>query len=492
MKFFKPEYLVKKYSYLVLFVIFSSVTFILFYSSLNNFFLADDFWYLLKISKRSWLFSLTQFYSHFDPLPVLLNKVIYSVWDFSPVPYRALLFIGHAISCVVVYKISAELFVSFDEDKSLTRIQIKSLLCSAIFCLMQIHTESIIYINGHHEMAFSVFVLISFYFYLAFKNYNNKKNKALIYVFFILAFLSKENAVIFLPVIIVMELIFYRVKFMPALKNFYPLAIIAAVYTAVRIFLYNDQRLGLSYSFKILDVLSESIKNILFTLTAFIFSLDFIRLKEVYRSCQENLICVAANLAGKYPTGLAAILLTILIYLALVLKRSKIINIGMLFILVTVIPFMWLAGYERYLYLPSVGFALIAGQYLGNIYFQGPAYKKFLASILLICFFAYNVYSIEGKKENYRIASGIAYVGINEIIRVSTPLPLNSDVYFRNLPDNYNGAWIFRDGVQYFAELYLNRTDLSFNKIYGEDVHTDLSKNVFVFNYSNGKLNLEN
>ena len=260
------EYFKKKYFIFFLFSFFFLVTFALFYSNLNNYFLADDFWYLLKISKRSWLFCLTQFYSHFDPIPVLLNKIIFSVWAFSPAPYRLLLFIGHAFSSALVYKICVELYGVFSKDSNQSNVHEKSLICAVVFFIMHIHTENIIYINGHHEMLFSIFFLVSFYYYLTFNRNHKFSDKLLLNVFFILALLSKENAVIFLPLIILIELLFFRKKPPLVFKNYYSIAVIVFLYSLLRILLYDNEKLGLTYSFRFSDILAETFKNIFFAL----------------------------------------------------------------------------------------------------------------------------------------------------------------------------------------------------------------------------------
>ena len=489
MNLYKKEYFKTNTFLVIQFIFFSSVTFVLFFSNLSNYFLADDFWYLLKISKRSWFFAISQFYSHFDPLPVVLNKIIFTMWKFSPVPYRALLYLLHSLLCVVVFMVSVKLFELFSKDQDKNFVFIKSLLCSGIFSIMYIHTENILYINGHHEVLFSLFFLIALYFYLAYKQNGAIKNKLWLIIFFIFALCSKENTMVFLLLIISVEVFFFKTKLMSFFKNYYALPVISVGYLILRIILYDEQRLGLLYSTKISDIIIESIKNIFFTFTAFIFSLNFIQIKDIFREHQSNFIYSLDALIKLYPAAVLVIILTIAIYILIFIKRNKLINFGFLFIFITIVPFMWLAGYERYLYLPSFGFVLLAGETFGNL-LKSDFYKYF-AVILLSFFFIYNIYCIMEKKENYTKASEIALNGVNEIVRVSAVLPLNSDVYFRNLPDNYNGAWIFRDGVQYFPELYLNRIDLKFNKIYEDDIYTNEYQNVFVFNYDNGILKLE-
>jgi hypothetical protein len=89
------------------------------------------------------------------------------------------------------------------------------------------------------------------------------------------------------------------------------------------------------------------------------------------------------------------------------------------------------------------------------------------------------------------MTSKIIENAIGQIRHLTPTLLPGSKVYFRDLPDNYKGAWIFRDGIQYFPRLVLQRDDLYFSKIYEENIRTDPKSNIYVFNYINGYLQLE-
>lgn len=472
-------------------IIFASVLIFtsgLFYTSLNNFFLADDFWYLLKISKRSWTFALTQYFSHFDPVPVFFNKLIFSFWGLNPLPYRLLLVFIHSAVCAVSFALSYKIFSVFGDSRFALP---KAFLCSLIFSVMYIHTENILYINGHHEAFFTLFSLTALYFYFDFRQNNANSNKILFYVFFALALCSKGNAIMMLPIVFISELYFFKSDLKGFIKKFYVLFLSVLLYLIIRILVYDTGKIGVEFKPEFVSIITESIKNIIFAFTSFIFSLDFINIRDIYRQNNAGFYEVILSLIRQYPFAIAAVLLSAVIYLLIYLKRNKVITFGFIFIIVNMLPFMWIVSYERYLYLASFGFALLLAESFYLLYSSKKVVYKYSVLIILSLFLAYNVYNLCIKKENYNIASRISENGISEIVKVTSGLPGNSTVYLRNLPDNYNGAWIFRDGWQYFPELFLNRTDLTFHKIYGETAYTNETENTYVFNYENGILKLE-
>jgi hypothetical protein len=241
---------------------------------------------------------------------------------------------------------------------------------------------------------------------------------------------------------------------------------------------------------RLIEYASISIKNVLFTFTAFIFSFNFLAIKDIYVHNQYNLISSFIDLIKLYPFAVILIIISFLFYAIVLKKKNKVIRFAFLFIFITALPYVWLAGYERYFYLPSLGFVLIFSEYFVNSFSKSRPIKLFIISIIVL-FITYNIYFISVRKFNWEISAQVTYKSLNEIRKVSSGLPDSSHVFFRNLPDNYNTAWIFRDGVQYFPSLFLNRPDLTFKKIYEEDVHSDLKKNVYVFDYYPDKFVLE-
>lgn len=476
---------------IILFVFYFIISSSLFFRSLDNYFVADDFIILLTVSKNTLLSIFSHMNFHFTPIPIFFYKIIYNIWDLNPIPYKIFLIFINSLNCVLVFSISKNLFSIFPhKDNNENTIIYKSLLSSFIFCLMFSHTETIIYFSCHHEILFTFFYLCALNIYLYGKQYPDKQKIILIIIFFICSLLSKENAVSFFILVLVLEIFIFHNKLLIVLKSYFSLIIVSGSYFLLRILL-KTQISGLEMSNRFTGIISETVKNIIFSFTAFIFSLNFIAIKEIYKGHNINYTDTLVSLLKYYPFSVILIIFSIFLFVLLFIKRNKIINFGFLFISLTILPFVWLTGYERYLYLPSFGFALILTESLYYFYKKKNAYKMIVMLILSV-FIVYNVYNIQEREYNWKKASDICKNAIEEIQKLSADFPPNSKVYFRDLPDNYNGAWIFRDGIQYVPDVILKRNDLFFSRVFEEDtVRTNLNNNIYIFDYYNGKLTLE-
>ena len=117
------------------------------------------------------------------------------------------------------------------------------------------------------------------------------------------------------------------------------------------------------------------------------------------------------------------------------------------------------------------------------------AWKKYLSLAVLLSIFIYNIHSLIQKNENWNIAAAESKKIVMQMEKISSGFPSGSEVYFRNLPDNYKGAWIFRQGIPYIPGLILKRNDLKFFG-YNDSVKTDLQKKIFCYDYRDGNLSI--
>jgi hypothetical protein len=197
-----------------------------------------------------------------------------------------------------------------------------------------------------------------------------------------------------------------------------------------------------------------------------------------------NLIDTAAGIFKNYPQAYFGLIIALAIYILILRKSDKITRISFIFIFVTILSFIWLAGYERYLYLPSIGFCII----LVHFIFHVSRSKSFVV-LLLSTFIFYNLYCLYSKKNNWEIASEISRNTVENIVSLTKDLPSGSVVYFNNIPAEYNGAWIIRFEVHLFPELFLKRNDISFYYLYEKSADkNNNNNNVYLYEYNNRSL----
>src|SRR5689334_1866283 len=108
---FQPAGLTEnKLAGLYLFIFFSVVTFVLYFTSINNFYVLDDF-VRLKAAATG---SLSENF-HFFPVPLLAYRVLYLVFGESPAPLRIVNYLLNAAMSVLVFRFSLTLLNTFAE-----------------------------------------------------------------------------------------------------------------------------------------------------------------------------------------------------------------------------------------------------------------------------------------------------------------------------------------------------------------------------------------
>ncbi|RPI13443.1 MAG: hypothetical protein EHM58_18440 [Ignavibacteriae bacterium] len=466
-------------------IVYFLITILLFYRSLNNFFSADDFLILLNITRDniSSVFGHVNF--HFMPVPAFLYKLAYLTGGLEPFYFRLLNITVHSAASLVVFLLAEKIFISYGKIDN-KHSAILAFLCGLLFCIHYIHTETIIYFSCLHELTYSLFYLCALLFLLKYLETGKRMHFYGIIIFFLLALLSKETALSFLLVLFFVETIVNKKSWQRFFKEYYLVFIAAVSYFLLRLILISRMS-PIQPDLSAGAVSAEIVKNIIFSFTAMFFSLDFISIRNIYKAPNSGFISLLENMFTNFPWLPVVLLLVILFYYLMLKKKGKIAYFSGGLMILTMLSFMWLTGYERYLYLPSFGFCVLFLHYLYGVYNKGKTLK--IISVLIFAVFAlYNIYNLGLKEQNWITGSKISREAVNDIINTTQKLPAGSVVYFRDLPDNYNGSWIFRDGVQYLPELYMNRIDLKFEKIYDDNVHTEIVNNIYVFKYTEGKL----
>lgn len=170
-------------------------------NSLNNQFVSDDIG-LIRDNNNIDNLSYNLLNHPRSFLRWLLYFFCYKIGGLSPIPYRLLDIATHIGSVIFIY-----LIISLLSGKSL------ALITASIFAVHPIQTESVTWISGGIHSQYSMFLLISFFFFLLakFKNWSKK-----LYLFslisFLLAILSTEKAMSFPLIIFFFELAFGNIR----------------------------------------------------------------------------------------------------------------------------------------------------------------------------------------------------------------------------------------------------------------------------------------
>lgn len=467
-----------KYSSYLLILVYFIITLLLYVGSINNYFVLDDF-VRLKVIVDGQLHENF----HFIPVPLLLYRFIFSIYGMDPAPYRILFFIINSFFCLLLYKTALIVFRKYAEENLRKYAHQLAFLTSLFFCVHYIHVETLIYFSELHELLYSLFYLLAVYLYLKYKCDSNRYVYYSIFAAFTISILSKETAVTFIAVVFCSEYFLYSQKISAIFKKYWALILITSSFILVRLFIFPNLE-NLQANRDIIFISKEIVKNILFTFTAFFFSLDFSSIKIIYKSLDVNFINVFSELLRIYPFALLAIVLSLSFYVFALSRKNIIAYISIIFILITSSSYIWLAGYERYLYLPSAGFWIL----FVYIVFKISIFKlRFIKWFIILIVLVYNVFNLKLKEQNWLIASQISKSAVANIIDETKNLPDSSTVFFKNLPDEYKGAWILRYGIHQIPDLFLVNRKIEFYYYYEYIPGNNASENVFFYDYNSKK-----
>ncbi len=453
---------------------------ILYFSNISNFFLSDDFIFL--------------FYSHFftiytnplftiQPLTIIIFEVQYSIFKFNPQGYHCVSIIIHMFnSCLVFYIIN-----------ELTNSERKSSIGSLLFATFPIFSEPVIWISAQSDLWMTAFILLSFLSYIKYNKHNKLIWLILSIIYFGLAILSQQIAIIFILIYFCFDVLFNK-----DFNNFFK---------ETNEFLVKVKKIGI-YSFKYLPYLIAII------ISYFFFNFN----NRIYLNNTPYLIFAA--FIDFLPNSFFQLFLdNTLLYLILFVisffgliacfyiifkRKNKLLKFSFIWIITIIIGFSIFnlttidiyfylilispttTPQGRFLYIISVGVAIFYSIILDSLHkkkfnskLKLPISRDYVIFSLVFLFLISNSILTYTQQVNWKRASSISY---NILIKTFTTVPIGSqnvNIYYINIPDHINDplgpSWntnfIFRNGLKEIIFLfYPNCRIFSFNMIYHKKI----------------------
>ncbi|KKP63201.1 MAG: hypothetical protein UR56_C0001G0008 [Candidatus Roizmanbacteria bacterium GW2011_GWC2_34_23] len=175
------------------FVLLFAFTTFLFKNAFSTYFLNDDFFFL-KITRIN---SFSQFVNFFSPIRQYSYKPVSTeVFYFLIHLFNENIFIAHLLGFFVFY---IGIYYLYKIIFFLSKNKILAYLTTGFYAINFTHVFQLYYLGTFQEVFLFTFLAISFY-----KLLTGKNTQAII--FFILALLSKETAVLFVPFLIIFKL----------------------------------------------------------------------------------------------------------------------------------------------------------------------------------------------------------------------------------------------------------------------------------------------
>lgn len=489
-----------KHSILVL-LLYLIIGYLIYSNILDSHFIADDYVLLHNAKHMTFFESLIHLYRiFFRPLVSAAIDLIYPLFSLSSIYYHVLSIALHIANAFLVYLITWRILcltISAKESAG-SNLFIISVSAGLFFLLLHNHSEAVSWFSAISDLLATLFLLLSFYNYLSY----TKKRLILSLLFFLLAIGCKLSVIIYPFILICFEVYFYFIihsKNYPKTinkKRFAPRLKIPGLFLGIILFYfmikyiiygsflggYGDTiHLDLSLNHLFYQLISFSYRSLLPNFT--IETMGYLHIIKEWLSLIEDHIWIfilgiasilllvlgitsirqflKENLIQKWRNPLIPLL--ILLIVCFYISLLPVLNIG--------IDLLSSQG-ERFLYFPTFFTSLIIVLIIFLI-----CKKWYLILPMIILMLISSGWILYRSNQNWKTAGEIFQHTINRIMEdQSKPMVLLS------LPDNYNGAYIFRDGLNYAIEMLSQQENPPFPMVvsriyfYHPELQTQLSR----------------
>jgi len=166
----------------------------------------------------------------YRPLSLAFFAIEYQVFGLNAWIGHLMNIVYYALLGIVLLKVCKIIFRQGMPEKS---SHLAALITTLFFVLHPVHTEVVANIKGRDEIFTMLFAMLAWYLLIR-KPFSKLINAALVFSSFLLALLSKENAITFLAVIPLGSLFIFRNKVQEAFKEMIPVVLASAVFLVIR------------------------------------------------------------------------------------------------------------------------------------------------------------------------------------------------------------------------------------------------------------------
>jgi protein O-mannosyl-transferase len=343
-------------------------------------------------SKSVWGFHGGQHSSsnYYRPLMNVILMVDYHMFGLRPWGFHLINVILHAANSLLVFLLVAKLFPSHRYPLAMPFV------AALIFAVHPVHSEAVAWVCGITDISFTLFLLLALYFYIL-SNGTYGKHYVFSQVFFSLSLLSKEPAIVFPLILIAYEVTFGKRGEPVSLraKRMAPYIGVAGLYLVGRVVVLGGfAPLGANQGYSFYE-------RVLNMFPLFMQYLEKLVL-PINLNAFHQFVPVVSLADPKAIVGLIVTLLFIAVTVV-AFKKNRPVFFCLVLIALPLLPALQIkflgesALAERYLYCPSLGFAVLLS--LGSDYFAEKR-QEYTAIIMAILLLLTGLYSLKTIRRN--------------------------------------------------------------------------------------------
>ncbi|MFH1790929.1 MAG: tetratricopeptide repeat protein [Candidatus Omnitrophota bacterium] len=281
-------------------------------------------------------------YSFYRPIQSLSYFFDRFVWGAEPQGYHVTNVILHVLASWACFWL---LYVLFGDI-------LLAAVPALLFAVHPVHTEAVAYISGRADPIAAIFMLSSLSLYILWTGRRNNAIYALSLALALVSLLSRENAII-LPFLIMLYHYVFRIK--ADIKRVLPFAGFAVIYAVIRLTVLKHLISGVSCETSVLQRIPGAFAALAgyARLLVLPFGLHMEYGRKIFGITDPQVIagiCLAAGIA----------------YSLYIYRYNKVVVFSLLWFILTLLPtanIYPINAYmaEHWLYVPSIGFFLLAG-----------------------------------------------------------------------------------------------------------------------------------
>jgi Flp pilus assembly protein TadD len=368
--------------------------------------------------------------SLYRPLIHVLFMGTYFLFGSDPMGYHLLNLLLHAGVTVLFFLLAVEILGKRASAPRSTAM-FAAFAASMLFATHPVHTENVAWVSGVMDLSAALFFLCSLYLYARSKSGMGWRYWLSIGAFF-LATLCKEPALLMAPVFVCYDWAFSSdsVKWRQRIPRYVPLLVVVVAYSSMRVLAlggiapvtHSQNLTAWGYFLNGCVLFSRHLGMVLIPAD--------LNVWHVFEPVPS--IATRAGMLGVAATAVFASCLWI------AARRSRVVFLGLVLFLLPLLPALYIPGLtqgianafaERYLYLPSIGLALVVAALLARVAQRGLRWQAVAASMLAVLVGLYSVATVRRAavwKDSYTLwsdavekspQSGTPHVGLADAYR---------------------------------------------------------------------------
>lgn len=438
------------------------LAFALYGSTLRSWYVSDDF-VMLHFARNATLRDLWQKFvpppsaiprpGYYRPLGLLLWYLGYQAGGIDPLAQRLISLLLHSSNCALLFLIALRLGLS-----------LRSAACSALlFACFPTHAEAVTWLSGRFDVAATFFALLAILVSLRL-SFLASCAGALLFA----CSLATKEATIILPAL--MALVFsmrLSVSGQWSVRRLMHLIVLLAPFavTGIAYLVFRYTRYG-----GLGGPLAADGRPVAFGMRREDLAIWMGELTALLVSPFNWRLLLQRNLSISMASWFSALAIAVLATLPMAtysgssehrpnrLELVRLCFFGAGWILISCIPLIGTGGWStvsfeatRYLYLPSVGICLLFGTALFQIPIKRPggAIRVLRGGRLALLLLTYTLAcaTVLESNQRWQLASEQARTIVDQIKAAYPNVPRQTTFGVPKLPDNYQGAFVFRNGI---------------------------------------------